>query len=60
MTHLVILRSELVQTLLNDMVTVQVFDKSNHMETEGEDDGMNLICGVSMAKERYLVDQPVA
>ena len=40
--YLVVLRGEFVQTFLNDVITVEVLDKHNNMEAEGNDNGVNL------------------
>lgn len=40
--YLVVLRGELVETLLNDMVAVEVLDKHNNMEAERNDNRVNL------------------
>lgn len=40
--YLIVLRSEFVQTFLNDMVAVEVLDKHNNMEAERDDNGVNL------------------
>lgn len=40
--YLVVFRGELVETFLNDMIPVEVFDKHNNMKAERNDDGMNL------------------
>ena len=40
--YLVVLRSELVETFLNDMVAVEVLDEHNNMEAECNDNGVNL------------------
>lgn len=40
--YLVILRGELVETLLNDMVAVEILDKHNNMEAERDNNGVNL------------------
>ena len=41
-TNLVILRRELVQALLNDMVAIQILDQNNDVQAERDDDRMNL------------------
>lgn len=41
-TYLVILRRELVQTLLNDMVTIEVLDEHDNMQAQSDDNRMNL------------------
>jgi hypothetical protein len=33
-THLIILRRKFVQTFLNNVVTVEIFDESHYMEAE--------------------------
>ena len=40
--YLVVLRGELVETFLNDMVAVEVLDKHNNMGAERDNNGMNL------------------
>ena len=53
-THLIILRGELVQTLLYNMITVQVLDQSDDMHAKGDDDGMDLgiVALISLAGPR--------
>ena len=41
-TDLVILRRELVQALLNDMVAIQVLDQDHDVQAKRDDDRMNL------------------
>ena len=40
--HLIILRSQLVQAFLNNMVAVQILDKHYNMKAERNDDRMDL------------------
>lgn len=40
--YLVVLRGELVETFLNDMVAVEVLDKHNNMEAECHNNRVNL------------------
>jgi hypothetical protein len=44
-SYLVILRNELVQALLDDMVAVQVLDEHDNVKAESDDDGVNLAPG---------------
>lgn len=57
--YLIILRRELVQTLLNDMVPVQVLDEHDDMKAKSDDDGMNLAM-VSMISLRRGKGHPVS
>ena len=41
-SYLIIFRSKLVETLLNDMVSVEVLDKHYNMEAQSKYDGVNL------------------
>ena len=41
-TYLIVFGSQLVQTFLNDMISVQVLDKHNNMEAECNNDRMDL------------------
>jgi len=40
--YLVVLRGEFVETLLNDMVAIEVLDEHDNMEAERDDNGVNL------------------
>lgn len=40
--YLVVVRSQLVKTFLNDMVPVQILDEDDDMKAERNNDGMNL------------------
>ena len=40
--YLIILRSELVQTFLDDVVSVEVLNEHHHMQTERNNDGVDL------------------
>ena len=40
--ELVVLRRELVETLLDDVVAVKVLDEDDDVQAEGDDDGVNL------------------
>ena len=40
--YLVILRRELVQALLNDMIAIQVLDQDHDVQAQRDDDRMNL------------------
>lgn len=57
--YLVILRRKLVQTLLNDVIPVQIFDEHDDMEAKSDDDGMNLAM-VSMISLRRGKGHPVS
>lgn len=54
LTHLVIFRRELVEALLDDVVTIEVFDKCHHMKAECKDDRMDLILVSSKTDEGRL------
>ena len=41
-THLVILRRQLVQTFLDDVVPIQILDEDHDVHTERDNDRMNL------------------
>ncbi len=41
-THLVIIGDKLIETLLDDVIAVEIFDEHNDMETERDDDGVDL------------------
>jgi hypothetical protein len=41
-TDLVIFRRQFIQTLLNDVITVQVLNEHNNVQTERNNDRMNL------------------
>jgi hypothetical protein len=40
--YLIVFRSELVQALLNDVISVQVLDENNNMQAQSQNNGMNL------------------
>ena len=42
MTDLAVLRRELIQVLLNDMVAIQVFDQDHDVQAERDNDRVNL------------------
>lgn len=48
--ELVVLRNEPVETLLDDVVPVEILDQANDVQAEGEDDGSNLV-GLSRVRE---------
>ena len=52
-THLIILRRQFIQALLNNVVTVEVLDENNHMKTERDDDRVNLSI-VSMVRLLFI------
>ena len=35
--YLIVFRSQFVQTFLNDVVTIQVFDQNHDVKTQGDD-----------------------
>ena len=42
MTDLVVFRGQFIQALLDNMITIQVFDEHNNVQAERDDDRMNL------------------
>jgi len=51
-TNLIILRRKLVQTLLNDMVPVQVLDEDDDVQAQRENDRMDLARGPPVSLHR--------
>jgi hypothetical protein len=41
-TYLIILRSQLIETLLNNMIPVQILDQNHNMQTERDDNRVDL------------------
>ncbi len=42
-THLIVFRGELIQTFLDDVVAVQIFDEHHNVQAEGNDDRVDLV-----------------
>lgn len=52
-TNLIILWSQFVQALLNNVVTVKILDENNHVKAQRNDDGVNLSI-VSMVRLLFI------
>jgi len=50
-THLVVLGDQSVQTLLDDVVSVEILDESDDIQTERQDDAPDLVGLPGVAKE---------
>ncbi len=49
-SYLIIFGNELVQTLLDDVVAVQIFDQDHDVQAEGHDNGMDLKNGIRQSQ----------
>ena len=55
--YLVVIRGQLVETLLDDMVPIEVLDQNDDVKAKRDDDGMDLggTMGVTLREERKKV-----